>query len=157
MVETRFATVNDLEQLIRCYVEIWQGLGEWLPSSFVEPELERVRKPEGREGFKQRIESREAILLLAEKANEIIGVALGREYGGVCNLGFLGVKKEHRRKGVGTTLLNKFVDEARKRNAHKLSLHTAPTLLPAIELYIRNGFIPEGFLRTHTRHRHDSL
>ncbi len=157
MVETRFATVNDLEQLIRCYVEIWQGLGEWLPSSFVEPELERVRKPEGREGFKQRIESREAILLLAEKANEIIGVALGREYGGVCNLGFLGVKEEHRRKGVGTALLNKFVDEARKRNAHKLSLHTAPTLLPAIELYIRNGFIPEGFLRTHTRHRHDSL
>ncbi len=97
------------------------------------------------------MESKEAILLLAEKANEIIGVALGREYGSVCNLGFLGVKTEHRRKGVGTALLHKFVDEARKRNAHKISLHTAPTLLPAVELYIRNGFIPEGFLRTHTR------
>jgi ribosomal protein S18 acetylase RimI-like enzyme len=151
MVETRFATVNDLEQLIRCYLEIWRSLSEWLPSSFIDPELESIRKPEARERFKQRIESKEAIFLLAEKANEIIGVALGREYGGVCNLGFLGVKKEHRRKAVGTTLLNKFAEEARKRKANKISLHTAPSLLPAIELYIRNGFIREGFLRKHTR------
>jgi ribosomal protein S18 acetylase RimI-like enzyme len=52
---------------------------------------------------------------------------------------------------VGTTLLNKFAEEARKRKANKISLHTAPSLLPAIELYIRNGFIREGFLRKHTR------
>lgn len=151
MTDIRFATVNDFEKLIECYVGIWENLREWLPNSFVDPELESVCKPEGRERFKQRMESRDAVFLLAEEANEITGVALGREYGGVCNLGFLGVKKEHRRKGVGTYLLNRFVEEARKRKAHKVSLHTSPSLLPAIKLYIKNGFIPEGFLRKHTR------
>jgi ribosomal protein S18 acetylase RimI-like enzyme len=151
MVETRFATVDDIEKLIRCYIEIWQSLSEWLPNSFIDPELESIRKPEGRERFKQRIESKDAIFLLTEEADETMGVALGREYGGVCNLGFLGVKKEHRRKGVRTNLPDKFVEEARKRKAHKISLHTAPSLLPAIKLYIRNGFIRESFLRKHTR------
>lgn len=151
MTEIRSATVDDFEKLIKCYIEIWESLREWLPNSFVDPELESIRKHEGRERFKQRIASEDAIFLLAEKANEITGVALGREYGGVCNLGFLGVKTEHRRKGMGINLLNKFVEEAKKREAHKISLHTAPCLLPAIRLYIKNGFIPEGFLRKHIR------
>jgi len=151
MARIRFATVNDIEKMIKCYIEIWESLHEWLPNSFIDPELESIRKPEGRERFKQRIDSEDAVFLIVEKANEIIGVALGREHGGVCNLGFLGVNKEHRRKGMGTALLNKFVEEARKRKAHKVSLHTSRSLLPAIRLYIKNGFIQEGFLRRHTR------
>ena len=121
---------------MKCYIEIWKSLYEWLPNSFIDPELESIRKPEGRVRFKQRIESKDAVLLLAEKADEITGVALGRESGGVCNLGFLGVKKEHRRKGIGANLLNKFVEEAKKRKAHKISLHTAPSLLPAVKLHV---------------------
>ncbi len=151
MTETRLATANDFEKLIECYIEIWESLREWLPNSFVDPELENICKPESRERFKHRVESEDAIFLLAQEAGEIIGVALGRESAGVCNLGFLGVKKEKRRKGVGENLLNRFVDEGKKRKAHKISLHTSPSLLPAIKLYIKNGFIPEGFLRKHTR------
>ncbi|MDH5782395.1 MAG: GNAT family N-acetyltransferase [Candidatus Bathyarchaeota archaeon] len=151
MPEVWAVTVNDFEELLKCYVEIWDNLREWLPDSFVDPELESIRKTESRERFKQRIESKDGIFLLAEEKNKIIGVALGREYGGVCNLGFLGIKKEHRRKGVGTNLLSRFVKEAKKRKAHKVSLHTSPSLLPAIKLYIKNGFVPEGFLRKHTR------
>ena len=151
MPEIRVVTVNDFEELLKSYIEIWENLREWLPNSFVEPELASIRKNERRERFKQRIESRDGIFLLAEEKNEIIGVALGRESAGVCNLGFLGVKKEHRHKGVGTSLLNRFVEEAKRRKAHKVSLHTSPSLLPAIKLYIKNGFIPEGFLRKHTR------
>ncbi len=151
MTEIRFATVNDIEKLTECYFEIWESLREWLPNSFIDPELESIRMPEQRKKFKQRIESRDSIFLIAGENYEIIGVALGREYGGVCNLGFLGVKKEHRHKGVGTSLLNRFVKEAKKRKSHKVALHTSPNLLPAIKLYIKYGFVPEGFLRKHTR------
>ncbi len=151
MTEIRFATVNDLEKQLECFVEIWESLREWLPNSFVDPELESIRKPESLERFKQRLESKDGIFLLAEENNEIVGVAWGLEYAGVCNLNFMGVKKEHRRKGVGANLLNRFVEEGKKRKAHKVSLHTAPSLLHAIKLYIKNGFIPEGFLRRHTR------
>lgn len=122
-----------------------------MPNSFVGPELESISKTESRERFKQRIEIGDGIFQVVEENNEIVGMALGRESGGVCTLGFLGVKEEHRGKGVGTRLLRRFVKEPRNRKAHKVSLRTSPSLLPAMKLYIKNGFIPEGFLRKHTR------
>ncbi len=151
MSEVRFVNVNDIEKFLKCYIEIWESLREWLPNSFVDPELESIRKPEGRKRIKQRIESKDGIFLLAKENNEIVGVALGREYAGVCHLGFLGVKEEYRGKGVGAALLNRFIKKAKERKAHKVWLFTSPNLLPAIELYIKNGFLPEGFLRKHTR------
>ena len=149
MSEVRIVTVNDFEELLKCYIEIWESLREWLPDSFVDAELEHVHQTERQERFKQRIKSRDGIFLVAEEDNEIVGVALGQESGGVCTIGFLGAKKEHRRKGVGTGLLDRFVKEAKKRKAHKVSLRTSPNLLPAVKLYVNNGFIPEGFLRKH--------
>lgn len=151
MQRVRVVTVNDFEGLLRCYIEIWESLREWLPNSFVDAELESVRETESRERFKQRIKSRDGIFLIAEKNSEIVGVALGQESGGVCNLRFLGVKTEHRRKGVGASLLDRFVKEAKRRKAHKVSLRTSPNLSPARKLYIESGFIPEGFLRKHIR------
>jgi ribosomal protein S18 acetylase RimI-like enzyme len=151
MPEVRIVTVDDFEGLLKCYIEIWESLREWLPDSFVDAELENVHQTERQERFKQRIKSRDGIFLVAKENNEIVGVALGQESGGVCTIGFLGAKKEHRRKGVGASLLDRFVKEAKKRKAHKVSLHTSPNLLPAIKLYVNNGFIPEGFLRKHIR------
>jgi len=151
MQDVRVVTVNDFEELLMCYIEIWESLREWLPNSFVDPELESIRKPERRERFKQGVESKDRIFLIAEEKNEIVGVALGRQSAGVCTLGFLGVKKEQRRRGVGSSLLNRFIEVAKERKAHKVWLFTSPSLLPAIKLYIKNGFLPEGFLRKHTR------
>jgi len=146
----RFVTFNDVEKLLKCYIEIWESLREWLPNSFVDPELESIREHEGIERFKQGIESKDGISLLAEENNEILGVALGREYAGVGQLGFIGVRREYRRGGVGAALLNKFIEEAKERKAHKIWLFTSPSLLFAIKLYIKRGFVPEGFLRKHT-------
>lgn len=150
MVEVRVVAVSNFDELLKCYIEIWENLREWLPNSFVNPELESIRKPENKERFKQRLESKDGIFLLAEENNEIVGVASGREYAGVCHLNFIGVKKEYRRKGVGSSLLNRFIEVAKERKAHKVLLHTSPNLLPAIKLYINSGFLPEGFLRKHT-------
>ena len=97
------------------------------------------------------MESKDGIFVVAEENGEIVGMALGRESAGVCTLGFLGVKKEYRNKEVGASLLARFVAEAKERKAHKIWLFTSPSLLPAIRLYIKNGFLPEGFLRKHTR------
>ena len=151
MIEIRFATVNDIERLLECFADIWESLREWMPNSFVDPELESIRKPKYRESLKKQLESKDIIFLLTEENNEILGVASGREYAGVCNLFFVGVKKEYRHRGVGTSLLNRFIEEAKERKAHKVWLYTSPNLVPAIKLYINNGFVPEGFLRKHTR------
>jgi len=69
---------------------------------------------------------------------------------GVGMLGFLGIKKECRREGVGSQLLNRFLEEAKKRNAHKVWLFTSPNLHSAIGLYVKMGFVPEGYMRRHS-------
>lgn len=151
MFKVRFAVVDDCESLQKCYIRIWESLREWLPDSFVGPELESMRKPADIKELRERIESKDGILLIAEENHEIVGMALGRETAGVSNLGFLGVKKECRSKGVGSKLLNRFIEETKNRGAHKVWLFTSPNLVPAITLYVKNGFLPEGFLRKHTR------
>jgi len=88
---------------------------------------------------------------MAEEGEEIMGVASGRvREDGVGFLGFLGVKKDLRKKGVGSDLLESFLEEARKRNAHKVWLFTAPSLHSAIRLYVKAGFVPEGYMRRHS-------
>lgn len=151
MSEVRSASQSDLEELLKCYAEIWTSLREWLPNSFVDPELKRISTSEITDMFKRGIESKDGILLIAKENNEIVGLASGREAGGVCSLGFLGVKKEYRRKRIGTSILNKLEEVAKERSAHKIWLLTSPKLLPAVKLYINSGFVPEGMLRKHTR------
>ncbi len=151
MSKVRQASISDLGELTRCYTEIWKSLREWLPESFVDPELERIRTSEAIDMLKQGIESKDGILLIAEENNEIVGLARGRYAAGVCGLGFLGVRKEYRHRGIGASLLNKLTEVAKERNAHKIWLLTSPRLLPAVRLYINNGFVPEGMLRKHSR------
>jgi len=97
------------------------------------------------------LQNKEVIYLLAEEDNEIIGLATGRvREDGVGMLGFLGVKKDCRRGGIGSKLLNKFMEEAKKRSAHKVWLFTSPNLHSAIRLYVKTGFVPEGYMRRHS-------
>jgi len=149
-VKIRTATSPDIKRLTDCYIEIWESLREWLPNSFINPEVESIQKPEGIQRFKQGMDSIDGIYLVAEQNKKTVGLITGREHGGVGNIGFLGVKKQHRREGTGAALLGKFLEIARERKAHKVWLYTAPQLLPAISLYINNGFVPEGYLRKHT-------
>lgn len=151
MLRVRFATADDCENLHECLVGTWESLREWLPDSFVDPELESMREPEAIKKLRERVENKDEILLIAEENHEIVGMALGRETAGVCGLGFLAVTKNCRGKGVGSRLLGRFIEEARGRKAHKVWLFTSPLLVPAIGLYVKNGFLPEGFLRRHTR------
>ncbi len=65
-------------------------------------------------------------------------------------LGFLGVEKDSRKTCLGSQLLNKFLEEAKKRGAHKVWLFTSPNLKNAIRLYVKTGFVPEGFMRQHS-------
>ena len=100
MFNIRSATIGDTKELVECYVEIWGSLREWLPESFVNSEIDRIRS-EGKEWLEQIIRSECGIVLLAKEDNEIIGVALGRVSEGVCHLGFLGVKKRNIEKRSG--------------------------------------------------------
>jgi L-phenylalanine/L-methionine N-acetyltransferase len=68
----------------------------------------------------------------------------------VADLGLM-VAASHRRRGVGTALLEAAVDWARRAGVRKLELHVFPWNKGAIALYDRFGFVREGYRRGHYR------
>jgi RimJ/RimL family protein N-acetyltransferase len=68
----------------------------------------------------------------------------------VADLGLM-VAAEHRRRGVGTALLDAAVEWARQAGVRKLELHVFPWNKAAIALYDRFGFVREGYRRGHYR------
>ncbi|MGQ9538779.1 MAG: GNAT family N-acetyltransferase [Candidatus Bathycorpusculaceae bacterium] len=44
-------------------------------------------------------------LLVVEENGEIVGLAHGREYAGVCHLHFMGLRREYRSMGIDEALL----------------------------------------------------
>jgi RimJ/RimL family protein N-acetyltransferase len=66
----------------------------------------------------------------------------------VADLGLM-VAAGHRRRGIGSALLQRAVDWASEAGVTKLELHVFPHNEPALALYERFGFVREGY-----RHRH---
>lgn len=85
-----------------------------------------------------------AIYIVAKKDNEIIG------YGGmwhVINEGYItnvSVKKEYRGKGVGTKIIDAFIDIAKEKEMIGITLEVRVSNDIAKNLYKKNGFIMEG-------------
>jgi RimJ/RimL family protein N-acetyltransferase len=72
----------------------------------------------------------------------------------VADLGLM-VAASHRRRGIGTALLDAAVDWARASGVHKLELHVFPWNDAAIALYERFGFVREGYRHGHYRRGDD--
>jgi ribosomal protein S18 acetylase RimI-like enzyme len=85
---------------------------------------------------------------IAEQDNKIIGIAMVTIVGksGLARLGWIGVHPSHQKRGVGTALLEDVVEHCKSRKCHKITLYTLPVLIPAINLYLKFGFVPETYL-----------
>lgn len=60
--------------------------------------------------------------------------------GNTCELVKLYVSKKYRHNGYGQTLLEKCMEEAKKKGYEKLYLESMPELSNAIAMYQKNGF-----------------
>jgi RimJ/RimL family protein N-acetyltransferase len=68
----------------------------------------------------------------------------------VADVGLM-VAAGHRRRGIGSALLDQAVEWAHETGIEKLELHVFPYNEPAIRLYERFGFEREGLRRAHYR------
>jgi RimJ/RimL family protein N-acetyltransferase len=72
----------------------------------------------------------------------------------VADLGLM-VAESHRRRGIGTALLQAAVDWGREAGVRKLELHVFPWNTAAIALYDKFGFVREGYRKEHYRRGDD--
>ena len=96
-----------------------------------------------------------AAVFVAEDEGRIVGrLSIARDQHPasrhVADLGLM-VAMSHRRRGIGTMLLEAALDWARHAEVRKLELHVFPHNQAAIKLYENFGFVQEGYRRGHYR------
>jgi ribosomal protein S18 acetylase RimI-like enzyme len=137
-----------IEGFVGCYLEIWKSLRGVLPDGYVEDQIRRASSQELQEKVFEDVSDPSYLHLVAVNGGETIGLAWGdlREDGSSW-LSFLGVLPAQRRRGVGRSLLARFIEDSRKKGSHKVSLDTDPCLVPAVRLYESMGFVAGGFVK----------
>jgi len=142
----RFITQEDVNDFLGCYLEIWRSLKDVLPDGYVDDQIKRASSQEFHLEMMDEASDPVNLLMVATEQAETVGIAWGnlREDGSTW-LTFLGVKPAHRRRGVGRSLLARFIEESRSRGSGKVSLDTDPRLVPAVRLYESMGFVVEGY------------
>jgi RimJ/RimL family protein N-acetyltransferase len=138
------AALVELGRAVSSEPEAWLITeGDWRTASDERRYLRAVRR------------SPNAAVFVAEAPEGIVGrLSLARDAHPasphVADLGLM-VAAGHRRRGIGTALLERAVEWAREVGVDKLELHVFPHNEPAIRLYERFGFEREGLRRDHYR------
>ncbi len=99
--------------------------------------------------FRESLEGESYFTFVAEENDNVVGVVSGKRFGesGLARLGWIGVHPSHQHRGIGKALLAKVISHCKGKGCHKVTLYTLPVLIPALNLYLKLGFVPESYLR----------
>ena len=148
MTTVRRATAHDAGALVALAESVGREEGRWIlgtgPWRSAADERRYLRTIERHP---------DATVLVAEDEGTIVGrLSLSRDphpaSRHVADLGLM-VAESHRRRGVGTALLDQAVAWARSVGVSKLELHVFPWNEPALALYESFGFEREGYRKRH--------
>ncbi|MDP2925631.1 MAG: GNAT family N-acetyltransferase [Nanoarchaeota archaeon] len=141
LFEIKFAEPKHAESIEKVYKE-WLEFKGILPDELI--------KPESKEEILNDINQINCIkkyIIAENEKKEIVGVCYIDTSFITLNtirLGNMIIKKEYRRKGVGSSLIDYIINFANKNNVYKIWLWTQEELIPAIKLYEKKGFVFEG-------------
>lgn len=102
-------------------------------------------------GEQDRIRSMEDLTLVCDRYGEIVGVltiqrGMYKKNRHTANLG-IAIKSTHRRKGIGTRLIQESINWCRSQGIQKLNLEVFSSNTSAIAAYEKVGFMIEGYRR----------
>ena len=143
----RYITRNEIQEFIDCFIEVFETLKGILPLDYVVTQIQKAYTQEFYDGLLTEFKNPDCILAVTLIDEAIIGMTWGNiKEDGTGWLGFMGVKKPHRGKGIGRAILNWFIDECKARDTPSVSLDTHHALVPAITLYESEGFVRQGLI-----------
>jgi RimJ/RimL family protein N-acetyltransferase len=144
----RRATPHDAHALVELAESVGREDGRWILGTGP------WRAPADERRYLRSVERHpDAAVFVAEDGSSIVGrLSLSRDphpaSKHVADLGLM-VAASHRRRGVGTLLLEQAVVWARECGVRKLELHVFPWNEPALGLYEAFGFVREGYRKRH--------
>lgn len=100
--------------------------------------------PWKRQDFQEMLEWDKAVYLVAEENDKIIGTCGLRNIAGEGEITNVAVCPEHRRCGVGESLLKQILIKGQQSGIIDFTLEVRKSNLPAIRLYQKHGFVTEG-------------
>ena len=133
IVEYQYAVDKDMIEEVRTLFKEYAGS--------LEIDLCFQNFSEELESLPGKYKSPEGILLLASVSGEGSGcIALRKLSQDICEMKRLYVRDKYRGLGIGKTLINMLIDEARKLNYSYMRLDTLATMKDAQSLYLSFGF-----------------
>ncbi|MFO7573257.1 MAG: GNAT family N-acetyltransferase [Gaiellaceae bacterium] len=148
MIRVRPAHPRDAADLVALAEAVGREEGRWMLATDTWRPVADERKY-----LRAVLDHPDAAVLVAEDDGRVIArLSLARDphpaSRHVADLGLM-VAADHRRQGVGRTLLGHAVSWARSAGVRKLELHVFPWNEPAIRLYEAAGFEREGHRKAH--------
>lgn len=135
------ATEADADQLVDLYARVWNKFEGILPH-----QLLNNRRADKNEII-QAMGSKKYFIIQDE--GKILGVARTSLEHGTCLLDRMVVDEEHRKRGIGSALINSIVNFAKENNVTKVWLNTNTKLKDAMSLYTKMGFKECGHFNKH--------
>ena len=148
-IEVRELEEQDIVETIRVMKEAWNYSYEtWEKDYYPIQAHEFDLSQNTPENYRKYIGDRTTFCFIAKVNGIIAGKISGQIIG---NSGFgmirsIAVHPDFHRKGVGRKLMDHALKHFVERGCHKVSLNTLPVLIPAINLYLKTGFVPEAYL-----------
>ncbi len=78
--------------------------------------------------------------LVAKVGNEIVGYGIGKESKGKGEIISVAVRENWRRKGIGTKIVERLIENLKRKGARKIFLHVREKNEVAISFYQKLGF-----------------
>ena len=143
-VAIRPARMNDVSKLSAFFVEAWREAGPGA-LGFSGASDEAIREISSEEFLKKRLATPTIMMMVAEEGRRIIGFAsVRRVEAREAELSGIAVLESATGRGVGTRLLRKALDAARKRGFNSVLAKTEVTNERAIKFYKSAGFTESG-------------
>ena len=109
-------------------------------------ELEKLcfARPWSRRALEDELQNPNAYFVTAVDGDSVLGYGGMHFSCGECYIDNIAVFGHHRRKGVGTAVVEALTEEARRGGGEFISLEVRPSNIPAVKLYTGLGFAEEG-------------
>lgn len=140
---------KDIRETIRIMKEAWNySYDTWEKDYYPKEAHEFDLSKNTPENYRKYIGDESAFSFIALVDGKIAGKISCEIIGksGFSMIRNIAVHPDYHRQGVGQKLMETAIGHLEKCGCHKVSLNTMPVLIPAINLYMKNGFVPEAYL-----------